>query len=358
VTRQGVNLREADVFNVFRQSLRKVVEIQPDLIVIAGDLFHIVRPSNLCIETTFKEFLKLKSETKAPVVLVGGNHDSPRSTDTGCILDLLLNVPGIYVAHNEYKGIAIPEIDTTVFCLCHRALAGLSNLKIEPAPKSKYNVLSVHGTLEGISRNFYDVTQPITRAQIMHDGWNYIALGHYHLHEKLADNSYYSGSLEYTSFNIWEETNNPKGFIEFDLDERRLVQFHKTKPREVIDLRSVDADGLTAGEINQLIQMRVDGISGGHKDKIVRLVIDNVPKAVMPDLDYQSIRRIRSEAVHFDVQLRPRKRESITNIGDNSKTSLPLEEEWRIFAKDYDLPGGIDRESLVSKGLEYLGSTE
>ncbi|MEN6372811.1 MAG: exonuclease SbcCD subunit D [Armatimonadota bacterium] len=358
VTRQGVNLREADVFNVFRQAMRKVVEIQPDLIVIAGDLFHVVRPSNLCIETTFKEFMKLRSETKAPVVLIGGNHDSPRSTDTGCILDLLLNVPGVYVANNDYRGISIPEIDTTVFCLCHRALAGLSGLKIEPDPASHYNVLAVHGTLEGISRNFYDVTQPITRAQIMHDGWDYIALGHYHLYEKLADNSYYSGSLEYTSFNIWEETNKPKGFIEFDLDERKLVKFHKTSPREVIDLRAVDAEGLTAAEINQLIQMRVEGIPGGHKEKVVRLVVDNVPKSVIPDLDYQSIRRIRSEAVHFDVQLRPRKIKPIATANGESRTALPLEEEWRQFAKIYELPGGIDRESLVSKGLEYIGGAE
>ncbi|MEN6519895.1 MAG: exonuclease SbcCD subunit D [Armatimonadota bacterium] len=358
VTRQGMNLREADVFNVFRQAMRKVVEIQPDLIVIAGDLFHVVRPSNLCIENTFKEFKNIRNKMKAPIILIGGNHDSPRSIDTGCILDLLTNIPGVYVAHSDYRGIAIPEIDTTVFCLCHRALAGLSGLKIEPDPASRYNVLAVHGTLEGISRNFYDVTQPITRAQIMHDGWDYIALGHYHLHEKLADNSYYSGSLEYTSFNIWEESNKPKGFIEFDLDERKLVKFHKTNPREVIDLRAVDAEELTAAEISQLIQMRVEGISGGHKEKVVRLVVDNVPKSVIPDLDYQSIRRIRSEAVHFDVQLRPRKKESIVTTNGESRTSLPLEEEWRQFAKGYELPGGIDRESLVSEGLEYIGGVE
>lgn len=358
VTRQGVNLREADVFNTFRQSLAKIVEIQPDLIVIAGDLFHVVRPSNLCIETTFREFMKLRGETSAPVVIIGGNHDSPRSTDTGCILDLLLNVPGVYAAHNEYKGISIPEIDTSVFCLCHRALAGLSSLKIEPDPASKYNVLAVHGTLEGISRNFYDVTQPITRAHIMHDGWDYIALGHYHIHEKLADNAYYSGSIEYASFNIWEEAGKPKGFIEFDLDERGLVNFHKTKPREVVDLRSVDAEGLSASELNQLIQLRVDGISGGHEGKIIRLVVENIAKPVVPDLDYQTIRRIRSEAVHFDVQLRPRKKESVLIAGEDGRTAIPLEEEWRLFAAEYDLPGGIEREGLVAKGLEYLGGTE
>ena len=96
VTRQGINVREADIFNAFRQSLDKVIEIQPDLIVIAGDLFHVVRPSNLCIEHTFKAFAKLRAETKAPIVMIGGNHDSPRSTDTGCILDLMQNIQGVH----------------------------------------------------------------------------------------------------------------------------------------------------------------------------------------------------------------------------------------------------------------------
>lgn len=358
ITRQGLNSREADVFNAFRQSLAKIVDIQPDLIVIAGDLFHIVRPSNLCIEHTFREFLNLRTKTNAPIVLIGGNHDSPRSVDTGCILDLFKNVPNTFVVHYDYRGIEIPELDTTVFCLCHRALPWLSELKIEPNPNSRYNVLTIHGTLEGISRNFYDAVEPITRAQVMHDGWDYLALGHYHLHERLADNIYYSGSLEYTSFNIWEETGRPKGFIEFDLDKRELVEFHQTDPRQVIDLRPVEADGLSAAELNQLIQLRVEGIKDGHAEKIVRLVVDNIPRPVVPDLDYGTIRQIRSETLHFDLQLRPPKRDGAARTSGDTGSARPLEEEWRDFAKVMDVPGGVDREELVGKGLSYLANQE
>jgi DNA repair exonuclease SbcCD nuclease subunit len=259
--------------------------------------------------------------------------------------------------HNEYRGVALPEVDTTVFCLCHRAIPWLSSLKVEPNPDTKYNVLTIHGTLEGIARNFYDVGNPITRSQIIHDSWDYIALGHYHIHEKLADNTYYSGSLEYTSFNIWEETSAPKGFIEFDLDEHRVVDFHKTKPREVIDLRAVDADGLSAAEVNELVLRRVEGIKGGHSEKIVRLVVENVQRAIVPDLDYKAVRQLRMEALHFDLQLRPKKKESIVR-GEDGRTALPLEEEWREFAKVYDAPAGIDRDELMSRGLEYLGPNE
>jgi exonuclease SbcD len=100
LTRSGVNAREADVFDAFRRALAKTAQIQPDLILIAGDLFHVVRPSNLTIQHTFKEFAALRRKTDAPIVIIGGNHDSPRSADTGCILDLFTNLPGIYAAHS------------------------------------------------------------------------------------------------------------------------------------------------------------------------------------------------------------------------------------------------------------------
>lgn len=354
VTRQGLNVREADVFNGFRQSLAKLAEIQPDLVVIAGDMFHVVRPSNLCIEHTFRELLSFRQKVQAPIVIIGGNHDSPRSADTGCILDLFRNIPQTYVVHNEYQAVEIPELETSVFCLCHRAVSSLSSLKVEPNPNSRYNVLTVHGTLEGVGKNFYDMGQPITRAQIMNDGWDYIALGHYHIHEKMDDRVFYSGSLDYTSPNIWEELGTPKGFIEFDLAERRLVDFHRITTRDVVELRYVDATELTSAQLNELVLLRVDGISGGHADKIVRLVVENVQRAIAPDLDYRAIRQLRAEALHFDLQLRPPRKDGFTRAPGESHASRPLEDEWRTFAAELQLPGGVERQELVEKGLEYL----
>jgi DNA repair exonuclease SbcCD nuclease subunit len=115
VTSQGLNWREADVFHAFRSAVSKITEINPDLILIAGDMFHQVRPTNLCIQHTFRTLLDLRKKTQAPVVIIGGNHDSPRSIDTGCILELFQNVPGVYVVHSDYKGIKLPEIDIDIY---------------------------------------------------------------------------------------------------------------------------------------------------------------------------------------------------------------------------------------------------
>ncbi|MDH7600568.1 MAG: exonuclease SbcCD subunit D [Armatimonadota bacterium] len=354
VTPAGINVREADVFNAFRAALRRTAEIAPDLIVIAGDLFHVVRPSNLTIQHTFREFLSLRQKSNAPIVIIGGNHDSPRSVDTGCILDLYAHLPGVYVAHTEYVQIPLKDLDTSVFCLCHRALPQLSSLKIEPDPSSKYNVLVAHGTVEGIVRNAYDLVE-ISRSQVLSDGWDYIAFGHYHVFEKLADNAYYSGSLEYTSTSIWGEASQPKGFVEYDLDQRSLLQFHEIETREVIDLRPIDASGITAAELDRAIEQRIMAIKGGWKNKIIRLVVQNVPRSVQADLDYAAIRRIRSEALHFELQLRP---PQVVRRDDHllrdAGPARPLEAEWEEFAKTCQIAPGIDREHLAALGREYL----
>ena len=357
ITSQGINRREADVFKAFQSALAKVAEIQPDLIVIAGDLFHVVRPSNLTIQHAFREFAALRSKTDAPVVIIGGNHDSPRSADTGCILDLLANLPGIHVAHSEYVQVKLADLDTSVFCLCHRALPHVSSLKIEPDPASKRNILLAHGTVEGVIRHAYDLYE-LSRSQVITDAWDYIAFGHYHCFTELAPNAFYAGSLEYTSTSIWSETQVKKGFIEYDLDERKLVKFHTIDTRDVIDLRPVDANGVPADELNTMIEHRIASIEDGHDDKIIRLVVENLPRSVQADLDFTLVRRIRAEALHFELQLRPPSRSSRSGDARDAGVAKPLEEEWEDFAKAYDAPGGVERDRLVTLGRDYLASQE
>jgi DNA repair exonuclease SbcCD nuclease subunit len=366
ITSQGVNRREADVFKAFQSAMAKVAEIQPDLILIAGDLFHVVRPSNLMIQHTFREFAALRAKTDAPVVIIGGNHDSPRSADTGCILDLLANLPGIHVAHSEYVQVKLDNLDTSVFCLCHRALPHVSSLRIEPDPSSKRNILLAHGTVEGVVRHAYDLYE-LSRSQVITDAWDYIAFGHYHCFTELAPNAFYAGSLEYTSTSIWSEarpaTDLPddlrgKGFIEYDLDDRKLVAFHKIDTREVIDVRPIDANGVPAADLNTMIERRIEGVPGGHTDKIIRLVIENLPRSVQTDLDFTLVRRIRAEALHFELQLRPPSRSGRSGEGRDTGVARPLEEEWEEFAKAYEAPGGVERDRLVTLGRDYIARQE
>ena len=88
-TPTGINQREADVANAFRGVIDDVIAQRPDVVIIAGDLFHSVRPTNAAIVFAFRQFQRLREALPGvPVVIIAGNHDTPRSSETGSILRL------------------------------------------------------------------------------------------------------------------------------------------------------------------------------------------------------------------------------------------------------------------------------
>ncbi len=353
ITSQGLNWREADVFNAFREALNKIVKIEPDLILISGDLFHTVRPSNLIIQQTFKAFIELRKSSSAPVVIIGGNHDSPRSADTGCILDLLTNIPFVLVSHKEFEIFRLDNLDVSVSCLSHRAVQKINEYIIKPQSDAKYNILMVHGAIEGLKMGTYDPFI-MKRSDVNLEEWDYAAFGHYHSFYKIADNAYYSGSTEYTSFNIWEEAGKQKGFIEYDIQTRQMTDFHTLQTQNVVDLRPLDAEGLSSFEVNKAILDSVEGLMGDSGRNIVRLVVMNFPRAMRSDLDYAMIRRIKSELLHFELQLRQPEHSKRPDGTEVTGLGKSLEDEWRDFVAACELQQGIDRKELTNAGVEYL----
>ena len=88
-TARGGNQREVDVADAFRRAVDDLVAQRPDLILLAGDIFHSVRPTNPAILFLFRELQRVRvALPETPVVLIAGNHDTPRSVETGTILRL------------------------------------------------------------------------------------------------------------------------------------------------------------------------------------------------------------------------------------------------------------------------------
>ena len=98
VASDGLNQREVDVYNSFRQFIDYAVENTPDLIVHCGDLFDGVRPTNSAISFTIQQFLRL-SEEKIPIVIISGNHETPKLRETGSVFEFLstLKVYTLYI---------------------------------------------------------------------------------------------------------------------------------------------------------------------------------------------------------------------------------------------------------------------
>ena len=81
----GLEARRQDFDDAFKEVVDKTIELKPDFMIIAGDLFHQPRPSNVTLENTIRSFKRLK-DAGIPVLTVDGSHDSAPNTITGTIL--------------------------------------------------------------------------------------------------------------------------------------------------------------------------------------------------------------------------------------------------------------------------------
>ena len=184
-TPTGINQREADVALSLRRVIDKVIELKPELVLIAGDVFHAVRPSNPAILHAFHQFSRLMQMLPdATVVMVAGNHDTPRTAETGCILRLFAPL-GITVVEGEPKRITFHEHDLSIL-----AVPDMGKPPFEPDPAAKYNILLLHGEIEGVlpryGRELDRRPMGITQQELGADRWDYVALGHYHVYRQVA----------------------------------------------------------------------------------------------------------------------------------------------------------------------------
>lgn len=380
VTPRGVNAREADVTLALQQAVEQVVRLRPDLVLVAGDVFHTVRPSNTAIADAFRLFASLSARLPSvPVVMIAGNHDSPRSSDTGNILSLFREIPGMTVVTDDAETVHLEALETSVLCLPHNALARRWNeqaaatpagepepdsspaerILLEPDPAARTNVLMLHGTVSGSAAEgkVRYVSEyggvAVADTAIGPDRWDYVALGHYHLATELAPNMWYAGGTERTSTNIWME-DGPKGFVAYDT-ERRSASFHPLETRPVIDLPRLSASGLSAAEVDEALLASVERVPGGLENKIVRLVVTDIPRHVVRELNHKRIRELKAEALHFHLDARPPEVRRVVGSGAPMRRQT-LREQVESYLTRHWTPSSesIDRERLVTLARTYL----
>lgn len=367
LTASGINQREADVGNTASRAINSIIALRPDAVVIGGDVFHSVRPSNSAILFAYRMFLRLRTALPdAAIVIVAGNHDAPRTSDAGCILRLFKEI-GISVADARAELFTFPRHSLAILAVPD--VPGIERPPLVPEPGCTHNVLLMHGEIQGMLPMH---VAPADRAAIeipvsdLHaDQWSYVALGHYHVYREVTTRTYYSGSLDYTSSNPWGERREEhdahipgKGFIEHDL-VTHAHRFHPVAPaRALLDLDEIDARGLSAAELDAAIAVRVSGVRDGIEDRIVRLLVRNVPRHIVRELDQVALRDLKKRALHFQLDTRKPELVSLRTTGGAPGRRATLEELVAERLRERVLPTGIERELLVTLGLRYLAEAE
>ncbi|HEY2855413.1 MAG TPA: DNA repair exonuclease [Gemmatimonadaceae bacterium] len=365
LTPGGINQREADVARSFQSAIGRTIELRPELVLVGGDVFHNVRPTNPAIVHAFLQFSRLRAALpQTTVVMVAGNHDTPRAAETGSILRLFREL-GIHVAYADAERFHFADLNLSVL-----AVPDVPGKRpaFTPDPQARYNVLLLHGEVQGMlpahAASADRAALEIPLSELGAAMWDYVALGHYHVYRQIEPNAYYSGSLDYTSANTWGELFEEraagvpgKGIIERNL-ESGAQTFHPLPPsRPIIDLPPISARGLTVAEVDERILASVNGCRGGIEDKIVRLIVRDLPRHIARDLDHKALRELKRRALHFHLDTR--RPEMVRLAGHGAPGKRPsLADVVREKLMSRVLESDIDRKELVALGLRYLAEAE
>jgi exonuclease SbcD len=368
-TPSGINQREADIAQAFRAAIDGVIAARPDAVMVAGDLFHSVRPTNQAIVFAFRQFQRLREALpKAPIVLIAGNHDTPRSTETGSILRLFEEL-AVDVAVDQARRLVYPDLDLSILAVPHQALAAGERPSLSPEGAERNRVLLLHGEVEGVfpsDRSAAEYGGALIDLRELGDStaWSYVALGHYHVQHEVAPRVWYAGSLDYVSSNLWgeladerEHGSHGKGWLLVDLERGEVERHPVALVREILDLPPLDEEGLPAAAVDACIAERLRGVPGGIADKIIRLVVYNLPRHVGRELNHSVLRGFKSAAMHLHLDFRrPEVNRSVGMGAPGRRQTLP--ELVRSYLMRRLIPAELDRDAFVHLGEELIDAVE
>ena len=263
----GLEARRQDFDNAFTELVDKTIELKPDFMIIAGDLFHHARPSNTTLENAIRSFKRLK-DAGIPVLTVDGSHDSAPNTVTGTILTPL-DSAGLIIQLPRQEGACwrkpgccyvygIPNFRSR-----RRTDEALPAFLAEkpPTPDSSVaNVFVLHGAVDLPS-----VKPPYIEAEIspeiIPDGFSYYAAGHVHdgyMGKFKSGLLVYSGCTETVSY---DEAKVKKGFILVTVNEKGKVSpsfVELMSPRKFVVVER-EFSGMDSVKITELTVQIVKG---------------------------------------------------------------------------------------------------
>jgi len=378
----GVNQREVDVCDTFGRVVDQIIALAPEVVVIAGDIFHSPRPTNYAMKRAFAGFGRLVESLPATIVVaVSGNHDLPRGADLGGSMLPLFDHLGIHIVEYQARRLTFRDRDLSILgvpdapCQTRPVLA--------PDPSARYNVLAIHGEAAGAMPREMSMADPAAIREISADelsapSWSYVAFGHYHVMTELAPNAFYSGSIDYTSTDVWGELRQEaekglpgKGFIERDLESGAQTFHPIAVSRLHVDLPPIDARGLTAEDLTARIAAAVDECPGGIDGAIARLVITECPIEVSRSIDHRVIRSAKLRALGFGVTIRrpepvlspPMAQAFIAGAMNAAMGQVATRAQVRMRSlrttvgeklDAHELSPGVDRDEFKRTAMEYF----
>jgi len=361
----GLSSRLIDFLASFDQVVEYTLENKIDLVLFCGDAYKSREPS----QTQQREFakrIKRLSESGIPVFLPVGNHDLPNAIGRATATEIFdtLAVKNVYVSNHpdiyriptssgdlqivslpwlrrsvllskeETKNLGFEQINQKLQQVLTNIIANLAT-KLDPAIPA---ILAAHVWVSGArvgSESMMTIGQEhvLLPSNIANPSFDYIALGHLHRHQVVAENPpvVYAGSLGQQDFG---DEGDEKGFYLIDIEPERLngkrkvsFEFHPVSGRRFVTANvALDPDDTdpTATVLKAIVERGSE-----VKDAIVRLNL-SLPAEMEGQVRDSEIRNALQEAHYFAIA-KDVKRETRFRMGQRAAEELSPLDALKVY---------------------------
>src|SRR6266516_4519173 len=304
VNQQGLNQREADFAASWHRAVDAALALNPDAVLVLGDLFDIPRPS--------------------------------------------------YRAFREgAKGLRVHAVP-------HCAGEGELKEQVAAAAAARspdhMNLLVTHAAVTVLSRRYTygDVNELEVDLATLDAGFDRILLGHFHNFAKVAPNAWYPGSTDTFSFADLPPSEEPevKGLLSLETTSGR-VRHHPVPGARPLRTYRVDAFALDLGEVYDAVAGLV--APGETDGAVVRLWVDQARPELRRLLDRREVAEAFPGALVVNVQVEAVDEEGAAQLAGQPVASLA--DEWDRYLASVPIEG-YDRDRLAALGRAHLQRAE
>ncbi len=348
----GMNLREKQIYDNFLLAVERIIAEKPDVLVHAGDLFDQVKPKTRAYKTVMEALERLHA-AGIPFVVITGNHSMVKTRYTTSPFEVLVYHPGQITAAYSFRYEHV-EIGDTVFHLIPNMLRPedyrIAFDQIELS-KNHHNVLVTHGLATSIKdKRLATVAEHELDNTILSDGFDYIALGHYHRQSQITDNGWYSGSIEYLAYG---EISDPKGGLIVDLDHISSLESKRDCPNirtlllprtPMADLGTISCEGVHPGDITGEIVSRVTQRKV-PLHAMAQVTLDGLSREHGKGIDMRDLAGVRERLLDLKIRV----------LSKDQERAVPLQQDVRAIDYLQEFSSFLGKQQLSARQKEYVG---
>jgi DNA repair exonuclease SbcCD nuclease subunit len=363
VDETGVNQREADIAAAWHRAVAAALALDPDGVLILGDLFDTPRPSYRAFREGAKG-LRTLAAGGVPVLAISGNHDTPRLRESGSpyavLADAFAGMRMVFRGRLESVDL-LPGVRVHAVPQC-RDEAELKEQLAEAAAAratDHLNLMVTHAAVTLLSRRYTygDVNELEIDVGALDAGFDRVLLGHFHNFAKVAPNAWYPGSTATFSFADLPKADEPKvkGVCSLDTGSGAVAHHPVPGGRELLTF-AVDAFDRSAAEVYQLAGEQRAGERVGDLDgAVVRVFVNRARPEVRRLLDRRVLADAFPGALHVQVHVETVEEEGAVQLAPEPAASLA--DEWDRYLANVPIEG-YDRAQLTALGRGFLTEAE